>query len=116
MIGISTRLYDPEGFVLLQVADISNNDDVSLSRRVSSVKTLDGGSYTSDFGYAQTDDDIVVTLPNVSLDISDKLSNMLKLHSKLVVSTSRGAFECISKTLVQRSGDLTMTFAVIGTA
>lgn len=116
MIGVSTVLYDLSGSVVINNSYINKKNNVVLSRRVSSVKTLDGGSFVSDFGHSETDDDIVYELSNLPKIYIDKLKDIVKLHSLLILTTPDGAFRCSMKRLTLNGGTLTLVFAIRGIA
>lgn len=116
MIGISTKLFDLEGFVIFPTSSLQAEDDVVMSRRVSATKTLDGGSFVSDFGYSVTDDVIAVTIPKILEADFLKLKNIIELHSAIVVTSDRGAFACVPTTLTLANGTAVLGLVVSGVA
>ena len=116
MIGITTVLYDLLGVAIIPDKYMVRNNNVTLSRRVSSVKTLDGGSFVSDFGHSETDDDLIFEISNLPKSEVDKLKNIIKLHSLLIVTTPEGAFSCNFKRFTLVSNVITLTFVVRGVA
>ena len=116
MIGISTVVFDLEGFIVIPSHKLKGDNEIMLSRRVSSTKTLDGGVFVSDFGYAPTDDNISVVAIGVPLDDIRKLKDIIKLHSLLRITTKEGAFICVMQTMHHQNNELTIELLKKGIA
>ena len=112
MIGISTLLFDLNGFLIIPTANVAQGSDVNMARRSSTVKTLDGGVFVSDFGYSETDDELLVILTGLLEVDADKLKYMLKTHSKYRVSTVNGMFSATINSLKQVDGTITIKFFI----
>jgi hypothetical protein len=93
IIGISSYLFDPLGartFVL----NMGQTQLQNLERRVSRVKTLDGGVFVSDLGFSDGDRTFALAVPlHVKADY-DFFQRLLSLYPRVVVSTEDGAFDC----------------------
>ena len=116
MIGIGTLLFDVDGHKVIHDEQLKTPEETVLSRRTSSTKTLDGGAFVSDFGFAVTDNDIVVIAFDLSKDEVDDYKRMIRLHSKFVVCNTDGAFHCVLSTVAYNSNELTLRFLVVGDA
>jgi len=119
MIGISTKVYDLNGFVTFNSTKVRMNTSVDMSRRVNKQKTLDGGAFTSDFGYTPVDRDYNITLLGISREELDILKNIVELHSESVITTREGAFNCILSLVKQfdiRNGETKIKLQVTGVA
>ena len=100
-VSLSTPTFDLDGYVILDVLPSSDVD--SLERRVSRVRTLDGGVAYDDAGFAHGDRTL-----NVSWRIRDAaqyeaVRRLVREYSELHVSLSDGCYAC-SPSRVSRSG------------
>lgn len=87
---VSAETFDPAGHVRLEVTEESAFHPVA--RRVSRVKTLDGGCVVNDGGYAPADRTITLVWAADSAASHAAVSRLLELHPRLVVSTRDGVF------------------------
>jgi len=115
MIGISTKLFDLDGvdvFFDKDIKDLSNKVD----RRVSTTATLDGGSYVSDQGYSDSDKQLNFKILNISKVRYENLVRIAKLHSRVYVCMSEGAFECVIKQIYISNAEVSINIIVVGVA
>ena len=113
MIGISTVLFDLNGHVELLNANILNPNTVQMTRRVNKTKTLDGGVFVSDFGYNASDENIEVVAHSLSKEVVELLKNILRFHSRLILTTVDGAFYCILSNIRHFNNETNMLFVLI---
>ncbi len=90
MIGISTPTFDLEGFLVISLRPGSSFEN--LSRRVSSVKTLDGGTEIIDSGFSESDTLFSVVVDTINLDDVNKLKRLMKTYPILHFATAQGYF------------------------
>ena len=89
MIGISTRIYDPDGARIFRVPD---HDNLRRDRRMTRTATLDAGVSIYDTGYSAGDRDITVRIADASRAEIDWMLYSVKTYTEVVVTTSEGAF------------------------
>lgn len=113
MIGIGTKLFDLDGDFTFQNKQLSFDDltNMNASRRVSKVKTLDGGVYIDDSGYAVGDTDIIVTVINPTAEEYEKLKNIFIYHAFVYVLSSDGNFLCVPSSINYKNGNAVMIFS-----
>lgn len=111
MIGLSTKLYDLNGFDVFTRHELSELD-TKIDRRVTTTKTLDGGSYVSDGGYSDSDKTFVFKLRGLSKKRFNNLVQIAKLHSRIFLATEEGAFECVIKQ-IYKTPDGLVNFNII---
>jgi len=88
MIGLSSQLFDLNGHTTLQ--KIQSSSTPPLTRRTTKTATLDGNNVVSDFGYSPSDGSWVIkTNDRGSIPV---LENLIKNHSKVILSSKQGAF------------------------
>lgn len=113
MIGISTKLFDLNGFDVFsrkEVVELATK----VERRVSTTPTLDGGSYVSDGGYSDSDKFFTFKVKNLSKIRFDNLIQIAKLHSRINLCTDEGAFECVIKQIYKsHNGDANFNIIVV---
>lgn len=99
---ISTQLYDLNGWVYLSGINIGNSNTRTKQRRVNRSKTLDGGVYIDDLGYADGDRTLTLSA-DVDEDTEDRLFNILENHSLIWVSLHDGAFTAVMNSVSMNS-------------
>ncbi len=87
---LSAPEYDPSGYIELQVLDESSF--VETTRRVSRVKTLDGGAVISDGGFSDSDRTIVLRWKPTSAAVDSEIERLAQTYPLLTISTRRGVF------------------------
>lgn len=116
MIGITTQLFDLLGGLMIPSENIKNRVNRGKARRASSVKTLDGGSYTLDFGYSVTDDNLILEFINLDNADVSRLERMIELHSRIWICSAEGAFLCLFKGLKKLGNSVRIDIIIIGNA
>jgi len=113
MIGIGTKLFDLNGNFVFYDKDMFIDDltNSNVSRRISKVKTLDGGVHIDDSGYAPGDIDMVVTVMQPSKALYMKLMDLFIYHEFVYLATSTGNFLCVPSLIKLKSGNAVMTFS-----
>ena len=116
MIGLSTQLFDLDGFDVFKSNEVTELN-TKVERRVSTTPTLDGGSYVSDQGYSDSDKTFNFKVRYLSKSRFDNLVQIAKLHSRVYLCTSEGAFECVIKQIYKdNKGDTNFNIIVVGGA
>jgi len=107
MIGISTQLYDVEGEFYFYAEDLLTNSltTADVVKRLSKVRTLDGGVFIDDAGYSPGDVDLVVTVRDPSRELYLRLKRVFVYHSFVVVTSAEGNFLCVPFALKMSSGN-----------
>ena len=95
--------------VILQEKD--GTDIRRLSRRVSRVSTLDGGSVVTDSGYTDTDRTLVI-VAEVTEAQDAMLETMIKNFALLTVSTRAGCFACAPGDFTLGDGEVRLNILV----
>lgn len=111
MISISTPTFNPEGNVYLHRAGEGTKLPDS-SRRVSRIKTLDGGCYVYDAGFSAADSNITIVADSPSGDDVNKLKDICELNETVIVSTRVGCFLGVPSS-VSWSSEKTLTMTVL---
>jgi len=111
---ISTRIYDLDGFV--ELSGLDDPAETTITRRVSTTPTLDGGSFVSDVGYSASDRTFNFSMKGNNQDYVDNLIRIAKFHSRLVLCTTEGAFEVIIKAVFYFGGLLRLSLITVGNA
>ena len=111
MIGISTQLYDPQGFDIFNRYSMENLGE-SVERRVSVTKTLDGGSYVADSGFSESDVIKSVVITGLSKARSDNLLRIARAYSRVILTTDTAAFLCVIKLISIRNNSTNISFIV----
>lgn len=90
MIGLSTKEYHPSGAMLL--SEMMNGTKTrDFTRRISKVKTLDGGVSVTDFGYAVGDRSMTVAV-RVDQALFDLLVMLGQLTGSFILTNADGAY------------------------
>ena len=90
MIGITTPTFDLDGFLMLRLRPESSFEN--LSRRVSSVKTLDGGTEIIDSGFSDSDTIFSIAVDTISITGITNLKRMMQTYPILHFATKQGSF------------------------
>ena len=101
--AISSTVYDPFGWIALEVMPVSAFQD--RRRRTNRIATLDGGAAFNDFGFSEADKTMVVEW-SYNPAIDDAIEYMAQTYAVVNVATPRGlwqaAIETYSKTQPSR--------------
>lgn len=113
MIGISTVLFDIDGAFTFNNNQLNSEEltTANVTRRISKVKTLDGGVYIDDSGYVAGDTDINISALNMSQTLYKKLKDIFIYHGLVIITSIEGNFLCVPQTINLRSGTAVMVFA-----
>lgn len=113
MIGISTQTYDLNGTRIFQQADIETEaSNRTLSRRVTRVATLDGGSVLSDSGAAHGDREILVVEPRADEEAVAWAAYIVENYELVTVAMRDGAFSGCPETYRVNGGSLEINVLV----
>lgn len=112
LIGLAARSFDPEGALLLP--EHGDNDTGSLTRRVTRVRTLDGGVAITNRGYAAADRTLSISLVGLPEAMAERARRLLRLHGSLTITLADGAFTCTASEYSDRRRELTVLIS--GTA
>jgi hypothetical protein len=107
--ALSTLTDDPMGVVHLTLLQESRWRD--QSRRVTRVKTLDGGVAVADGGYSAGDRTLRLTWRSRA-DIDDRVTRMLALYRSIQVSLPDGCYRGVLDKYDSRSGKSTLTVLI----
>ncbi|WP_301585021.1 hypothetical protein [Halomonas alkaliantarctica] len=105
-IGLAARGYDPSGALLLPHRDGSTLGDIS--RRVSRVRTLDGGVSVTNRGHSPGDRTITLSFSGMPHALVEQARRMVRLHSFVTVSTPDGCFIGVPSDYAERRNELTI--------
>lgn len=87
---LSTLTFDPDGAVTIDL--LPSTEANTLRRRVNRIATLDGGAVVNDFGYSEADRTITLRWRPSSAAHEASIARLLRLYSRLHVSTADGVF------------------------
>lgn len=90
---LSTETFDIDGAVT--VKPLATSDFGTVTRRVSKVKTLDGGAVINDGGYSVADTDFIVFWQAKDKDSESNASRLVKEYSTLICSCEKGLFKVV---------------------
>lgn len=110
MISISAPSFDPIGNIIIQPLDASELEDIE--RRVSRIKTLDGGAVANDTGHSVADRTLNVTWRYTAADF-ELMKRFVQLYPRLLVSTPEAVFSAIPQRLTKRAGEASITLLVM---
>lgn len=105
-IGLAARTYDPQGALILPWKDGTNTGDIE--RRVSRVRTLDGGVSVTNRGYSAGDRTITVSLSGLARQTVDQVRRMVRLHATVLLSIPDGTFIGVPSEYVESRSELTI--------
>lgn len=91
MIGLSTKVLDLNGFLVIQEG--LGTTFPQLSRRVTRTATLDRKSVINDSGYSEGDHEYLIHAHNMSMAEIAILEYMVKTYSIIRISSKLGCFE-----------------------
>lgn len=106
MIGLSSRVFDPDGAIYLYREQIDRSTIGALydrSRRVTKYKTLDGGVSVVDGGYAVGDRSMVLAIARATPEQAATIVALAESYAQLVLTTPDGAF-IVSPEMVRADG------------
>ncbi|MBF0140069.1 MAG: hypothetical protein HQL74_07300 [Magnetococcales bacterium] len=89
MISLTARVYDPDGWVVLDVAPAETR---TKQRRVTKTGTLDGGQYIDDLGFSPSDVDFVFKINTITEAQAAVLDRLVSMYSLVNCSTRDGFF------------------------
>lgn len=107
MLGLSTKLYDDTGNIILD--NLPTSDIDTVTRRVTKTKTLDGDVSVEDRGYTAKDRAFVIRV-NADYTLRDKLLDFIRSHSELMLTTVDGGFDVIATTFDLKQDIFILTF------
>jgi hypothetical protein len=110
-IGISSAVYLEDGAVI--ITPLPDSDLRALSRRISRVKTLDGGVVVTDSGYAHGDRDFIINIES-SKTMWDALLAIHEVTTLVYISTDEGVFSACWDKLRDVGDVISMKFIIKG--
>ncbi|CAH1044572.1 hypothetical protein [Halomonas sp. TD01] len=106
LIGLAARSYDPLGALLLPHREGTSMGD--LSRRVSRVRTLDGGVAVTNRGHSPGDRTLTISLSGLPMAVVDRARRLVRLHASITVSMPDGCFIGVPSEYVENRQLLTI--------
>jgi len=111
IITISTQTYDIDGFVTIDAKPSSSFGDIT--RRVTVVKTLDGGVAVNDGGSSHGDRLAVVMWRTKSKEYEENIERIVEAYSRLNVSGHSGFFEAVPTGYTQVGADSVLNLSLL---
>jgi len=114
MITINTKNYNTAGSFVFYDKDMLSPpaEYKNIERRVNRTKTLDGGVYISDNGYAVGDKTLIITLNQPDKDLIASLETIFSTNSEYITSTDIGVYLSVLKDVKYSGGNATITFLI----
>ena len=109
---LSTREFDPDGYVQLQVTFESALGG-DRTRRVDRITTLDGGAVLNDFGYSDGDRTIELRWRHVSKAQEQAVERLLRTYPTLCVALPDGAFLAAPERYAPGADESTLRLLVV---
>lgn len=106
LIGLAARGYDPRGALLLPHRDGTTLGDVN--RRVSRVRTLDGGVAVTNRGHSPGDRTITLSFSGMPREVVEQARRMVRLHAFVTVSIPDGCFVGVPSEYAEQQEALTI--------
>lgn len=107
MIGLSSKVYDITGDLILD--DLPTSDVDTVSRRVTKTKTLDGSVAVEDRGFTNQDRQFTVRV-NSDLSLREKLLEFIATRNELILTTVDGGYDVIPTTFNLKPDVFILTF------
>lgn len=111
MIAITTTTFDIYGAA--EFEPLPGTNDGETRRRVNRVATLDGGVTAPDGGYSDGDRTLVYEWKPISATHNSAVDRIVKLYSRVHVSTPSGVYLAAPEVFTQGSGLNSITLLVI---
>lgn len=109
MIGLASKTFSAAGDWLLE--SIDNNLSIQV-RRVNKTRTLDGGVFVTDFGYAAADEDFdLVAL--CTEEQGQAIRDLAKVQDEFSLTTIHGAYVVHLKRIEIEEGGLRINAVVV---
>jgi nucleoside-diphosphate-sugar epimerase len=108
-IGISSAVYLEDGAVI--ITPRPDSDLRALSRRISRVKTLDGGVVVTDSGYAHGDRDFIINI-SATKTLWDALKAIHEVTTLVYISNEEGVFSACWDSLKDAGDIISMKFII----
>ena len=113
LVSLSTELFDIDGdFVFDSVPDDTEMDN--FTRRLSRIKTLDGGVAMNDFGYSPGDRTIILAVAGLDAAAIAVISRVIQQHKSFIVCGINGAFSSGISGVAYSGGVLKITCLISG--
>jgi len=109
MISITTKLFDVDGYLLLNNASIN----VTERRRASISETLDGNAIYDDAGYSSADSNYTIRVTRPTQAEINKARYLLSAHAHHQLSANGYFFTGVLSSVSQSTDNLTMTFKAL---
>jgi hypothetical protein len=111
IVTLSTQTYDIDGFVTLRAKPSSSFGDIT--RRVTVIKTLDGGVAVNDGGSSQGDRLAVVMWRTKDVEFEQNIGRIVESYSRLNMSSHSGFFEVAPTSYVQSGADSVLNLSIL---
>ena len=111
IITLSTQTYDIDGFVSISAKPSSSFGDIT--RRVSVVKTLDGGIAVNDGGSSHGDRLAVVMWKTKNTSFEQNIERVVNSYSRLYLSSPSGFFEVAPTGYTQRGAESVLNLSIL---
>ena len=108
---IAAKLFDLSGYVLLHV--LPNNPQPVIARRFNKTRTLYGGVSVNERGFSQADREISISYANQTTEVDAALDRLVRLHSRVYLSTNDGFFEAVPVSLDRDQDRPTITLSIL---
>lgn len=106
LMGIAARSYDPQG--ALMVPWVEGTETGSINRRVSRVRTLDGGVAVTNRGYSAGDRTVTVSFDGLPRTLIDQARRLVRLHARVTLTIPDGAYIGAPSEYVESRSELTI--------
>lgn len=106
LIGLAARGYDPVGAMLVPRRDGAQLDDIN--RRVSRVKTLDGGVSITNRGHSPGDRTVVLSFAGAARADVERARRLVRIHPRVTVSTHDGCFIGVPSEYAEAQQEMTI--------
>ena len=110
-ITLSTLTYDIDGFITLNADQSSSFGDIT--RRVTVVKTLDGGVAVNDGGLSHGDRSAIITWKSRSPSFEQNIERIVEAYSRLYMSSPSGFFEVAPTSYTQSGATSVLNLSIL---
>jgi hypothetical protein len=110
-IGISTKVFDLNGNIILHDVDDTKSSIEDYRHRVTRVATLDTGAYIDDRGYVPGDRTVEISATTNQSEY-EKLLYIFKTYTSLLISLPDGAFNGNLSRLSRNKGRTNLTVLI----
>jgi len=109
-VSICSAVFNANGASLFQASNDSSFGN--MERRVSRVKTLDGGASIEDLGFNWGDVAWSIVIDNPSEVLANRFRFMCEYETTITVATNQGVFTASPNAVTFAGGKLTLTLTI----